>query len=109
MTMPTTPVWDGAVPIETASAILNQFHLGEFYRSALDRYYLMHWTGNYFASKISMHQTLMHQDVEYIVICPDSTKLVYYFNQDQIRLSFRKPKPGRGLFPVVLIDLAYGA
>jgi len=83
------------------SALINEFYLTPQNSKHLDRYFLQEWTGVYLSSRLSIHGTIIHQDVEYICVLPECLRETF-FKAQSVKLSFRKPKAGMGN-PYVLI------
>ena len=84
------------------SAYINQFYLTPPQLLTLQSHFLLHWTGPYLQRRISIHGTIIYQDIEYICVLPDCVKEKFFQSLD-LKLSFRNPKAGYGLYPYVLV------
>lgn len=87
------------------SSIIHRERLSEHEHSKLDKYYLIHWSGEYFESQLSTDYTITHQGITYVAIFTFKHSYFMPCHSDQVALSFRKPKPETGLPPICLIRI----
>lgn len=80
--------------------ILADMHVSEYSQLFLEKYYLLHWTPDYLKYR-QRTPLFTHQDIEYVPIFILDKKKPDGFH----RVSFRLPKPGIGLLPVVIIGV----
>jgi hypothetical protein len=85
------------------SSILYQARLSEHEQNKLDKYYLIHWSGEYLEKELSPQHTITHQGVTYVVVC--CTYTGWPSHSQQCALSFRKPKLETNLPPICLIRI----
>lgn len=84
------------------SMLINEFYLTPMFRETLEKHYLLHWTGPYFKSQLSIKGTIIHDGIEYIVVLPTCIR-DKFFESHQLKLSFRKPKYGINRTAYVLV------
>lgn len=84
------------------AALINEFYLTPIQISSLDTHYVLNWTGAYLKHVTTIHNTIIRQDIEYIVVLPECVKSKFYAT-DQVKVSFRKPKVEFGGFPYALV------
>lgn len=87
------------------STLINEFYLPVSSAASLDRYYVLHWTGHYLSTQLSVQGTITHRNVEYICVLPECIR-TRFFQAHQIKLSFRKPKGEYGIPPYALVRFA---
>ena len=87
------------------SVLCNEFYLSQPQIDTLSSHYILHWTGHYLKSRISIHSTITHTDIEYICILPPCVRKKFY-EADGVKLSFRKPKTEFNIPPYVLVRFA---
>lgn len=89
-------------PLHLNSLLINEFYLTPKMIESLEKYYLLHWEYQHFREQLTSHKTIIHQDTEYIVVMPLYMHLAAF---NQLRLSFRKPAPGTGVNPHVVVRI----
>lgn len=88
---------------ELRTSILTDWQMPTEYNTQLDEYYILHWEGSYFRSR-NKEGSLYHGDTKYRVVFFKCNPTDVY-NSQLVRISFRKPKPEYGLFPVALVNI----
>ena len=75
------------------SILINEFYLTPCFVGTLEKHFLLHWTGQHFQSQLTIRDTIIRDDVEYLVVLPTCVR-AKFFESHQLKLSFRKPKYG---------------
>lgn len=84
------------------SLLINEFYLTPQMIQTLEKHFLLHWTGPYFKSQISLRGTIRRENEEYLIVLPTCIR-DKFFESHQLKLSFRKPKYGINRIAYVLV------
>ena len=73
---------------EEYKLVMTQFHLSQELGAKLEKYYLLHWSTEYFLETALRYTTIIHQDKEYLILY-EKDNLKDVIRSKNVAVSFR--------------------